>query len=115
MSNLIAAWQIVTKEPDAVAQFYSKLFGWKITAANALGYREVKASDAGIDGGIWPSPPGGGNLVQLFVGVDDVARCVEKAVSLGATVIVPRTELPDGDVMAILLDSAGISFGLKQN
>lgn len=115
MTNPIAAWQIVTKEPDAVAQFYSKLFGWKITTANALGYREVKTGEAGIDGGIWPSPPGGGNIVQLFVSVDDVASCVKKAVVLGAKVIIPRTELPDGDVMAILLDNAGISFGLKQS
>jgi predicted enzyme related to lactoylglutathione lyase len=31
---------------------------------------------------------------------------------LGATVIVPATTLPDGDVMAILLDPAGLTFGV---
>jgi predicted enzyme related to lactoylglutathione lyase len=33
---------------------------------------------------------------------------------LGATVIVPPTTLPDGDMMAILLDPAGLTFGVMR-
>ena len=81
--------------------------------SNALGYREVDTQNArGINGGVWPSPPEGHNLVQLFVEVDDVDAYIEKAKKLGATVIVPKSELPDGDALAIVLDPAGLSFGL---
>ena len=115
MADPVVRWQIIAKEPEAVTRFYGSLFDWKVDKSNALGYREVKSSNGhGIDGGVWPSPPDGQNMVQLFVEVDDVERTVTKATSLGAKVIVPRTALPDGDVMAILLDPAGLSFGVMQ-
>jgi len=61
---------------------------------------------------VWPSPPEGHNLVQLFVEVDDIDASLAKATSLGATIIVPKSELPDGDALAIVLDPAGLSFGM---
>ena len=113
MGNPVIQWQIVAKEPEAVTRFYSSMFGWKVATNNALGYRMVDTDNArGINGGVWPSPPEGHNLVQLFVEVDDVDRFVTKAQSLGATVIVPPSELPDGDALAIVLDPAGLSFGI---
>jgi uncharacterized protein len=113
VGNPVVQWQIVAKDPEAVTRFYSALFGWTINASNALGYRVVETGNGrGIDGGVWPSPPEGHNLVQLFVEVDDIDAALAKATSLGATVIVPRSELPDGDALAIVLDPAGLSFGI---
>jgi predicted enzyme related to lactoylglutathione lyase len=109
----VVQWQIVAKDPDACARFYAAMFGWKVRADNALGYRSVDtASGRGINGGVWPSPPEGHNLVQLFVEVDDVDPYIAKAVSLGATIVVPKTELPDGDALAIVVDPSGLSFGI---
>ena len=80
---------------------------------NALGYRVVDTGNGrGINGGVWPSPPEGHNLVQLFVEVDDIDAALAKATTLGATVIVPKSELPDGDALAIVLAPAGLSFGM---
>ena len=113
MANPVMQWQIVAKDPDAVASFYTKLFGWKVQTSNALGYRQISTgSDRGIDGGVWPAPPGAPSLVQLYVEVENIDASIEKAVSLGAKVIVPRSVLPDGDAMAVVLDPAGLSFGL---
>ena len=113
MSNSVAQWQIVTKDPDKLANFYGKLFGWKITTNNSLGYREVDGG--GIRGGIWPSPAEGHNFVQLFISVDDLERSVKNAAGLGAKVIVPPTALPDGDSIAILHDPAGIPFAMMKS
>jgi len=52
--------------------------------------------------------------VQLFVEVDDVAAQLNRAVALGAKVLVPRTALPDGDDVALLVDPARFSFGMVQ-
>jgi predicted enzyme related to lactoylglutathione lyase len=113
VGNPVVQWQIVAKEPEKVVKFYAGLFGWKVNVNNALGYRAIDTnSGRGIDGGVWPSPPEGHSLVQLFMEVDDVEAYVAKAVALGASVIVPNSELPDGDALAILLDPAGLSFGL---
>ncbi|HVR41420.1 MAG TPA: VOC family protein [Thermoanaerobaculia bacterium] len=113
MGNPVVQWQIVAREPDKVASFYAKVFDWQVRTDNALGYRQfVSGSDRGIPGGVWPSPPEGHNMLQLFIEVDDVDAAIAKATGHGATVIIPKSQLPDGDEMAILLDPAGLSFGL---
>ncbi len=111
MSSPVIRWQIVTPEPARVADFYGRVFGWNITQDNSLGYREV-STHGGIDGGIWPAPPGQQGFVQLFVEVPDIDACLTAATAAGASVLIPRTVLPDGDVMALLLDPTGVSVGV---
>ena len=110
----VLQWQLVAADPDRLATFYGRLFGWTITNQNALGYRQV-STGAGLGGGMWPAPPGAPSFVQLFVGVADVAAAVAQAQTLGATVIVPVTTLPDGDVMAVLADPCGVTFGVMKD
>lgn len=115
MPNPVVRWQIVSPEPDKSANFYQKLFDWTLTQANAMGYRELKTgpnSSAPVDGGVWPAPPGQPGFVQLFIDVADVDSSIEKAMKLGAKVIVPKSILPDGDTMAVLLDPTGMPFGV---
>lgn len=113
MGNPVIQWQLVTKNPDSSAKFYGALFDWEMNRNNLLGYQTVDTgSEVGISGGIWPAPPTATPFVQIFMQVDDCAAYVERAVELGAHVIVPPQVLPDGDQMAILHDPQGVSFGL---
>jgi predicted enzyme related to lactoylglutathione lyase len=106
-------WQILAKEPEKVAAFYTKLFAWDVNTNNALNYRMIDTgSERGINGGIWPAPPQGHSMVSLYVEVDDVDGYLARATKLGGTVIIPRQCLPDGDEMAVLLDVEGIPVGL---
>ena len=115
MANPVAEFQIIATDPDATALFYQQLFGWTVDAHNALGYRRIATgSSEGAQGGIWPAPPQAPTFVQLFITVDDVASCVQQAESLGAKVLIPPTTLPDGDVMAVLHDPQGMSFGIAR-
>ena len=114
MSDPVLQWQIVTANPDALLAFYRKLFGWTVSSANAMGYREVDTGSEGMRGGVWPAPPDAASFIQLFVGVADVDASIAKAVELGAQVIVPPTALPDGDTMAVLRDPSGLTFGLMR-
>ncbi|GAB4147670.1 MAG: hypothetical protein Tsb009_20950 [Planctomycetaceae bacterium] len=116
MSQPVTQFQIIAKAPDQAAEFYGNLFGWTIDDSNAMGYRVIQTgSKEGIQGGIWPSPPEGHAMVQLFVKVEDVKSAVEKAKQLGANVIIEPQVLPDGDEMAVILDPEGITFGLVKN
>lgn len=115
MSAPVLQWQIVATNPDALLEFYRRLFGWQVSSANAMGYRQVDTGPGGMPGGVWPAPPGAGNFVQLFVGVSDVEGSLAKAVALGAKVIVPPTVLPDGDTMAVLSDPSGLTVGLMRS
>jgi uncharacterized protein len=113
MSNPIVRWQILSPEPAKSAAFYEKLFDWKLSRTNELGYRELSSGVNGsIDGGIWPAPPAERSFVQLFIEVDDIDASVARAMKLGAQVLVPKSALPDGDVMAVLQDPTGLSFGV---
>jgi predicted enzyme related to lactoylglutathione lyase len=113
MTASVAHWQILTADPERVASFYGDLFGWSVSAANAMGYRELgSAGDGGIDGGIWPAPPGATESVQVYVAVDDIEASLERIQRLGGSVLMEKQVLPDGDAMALALDPLGRSFGL---
>lgn len=112
MSHPVVRWQIISPDPDATSRFFQKLFDWQASHDNPLGYRELKAGDGGIDGGVWPSPPGERAFAQFFVAVPDVEAHVARATSLGAKVLVPPSALPDGDVMAVLQDPLGLPFAV---
>ncbi len=108
----VRKFQILARDPDATAAFYQRLFGWTVHRANALGYREVSTGPDGIEGGIWPTPPEGKPLVQLFIEATELEDTVERAHGLGAQVIVPPQALPEGDALAILADPEGRPFAV---
>ena len=114
MGQPVVQFQILARNPDVLTAFYAELFGWEVDSNNAMGYRTVDTgSDRGMRGGVWPIGPTGGHpLVQLFVEVDDVPASAAQAAQLGGQVIIPPQVLPDGDEMAIVMDTEGLSFGL---
>ena len=113
MPNPVIHWQMLTKDPAGSASFYQDVFAWSVSDDNALGYKTVTTgAGAGIDGGFWPLPPEGHQMVQLFIQVDDMAAYCERATAAGAQTIIPPQKLPDGDEMAVLLDPQGFPFGL---
>jgi predicted enzyme related to lactoylglutathione lyase len=111
MTNAVMHWQMLSADPNKAAAFYGQLFGWHVSAANGLGYREVKTGGS-IDGGIWPAPAGAAEAVQIYIQVDDIDAALARAIELGGSVIMPKQTLPDGDAMALALDPLGRSFGL---
>ena len=112
MNNPVVRWQVLSPDPEASARFFTQLFGWQVNRDNPLGYREVRAGEGGIDGGVWPAPEGARPFVQLYVRVADIDEMISKATSLGATVIVPKAVLPEGDAMAVLVDPQGLPIAI---
>jgi predicted enzyme related to lactoylglutathione lyase len=113
VSNPVVHWQLITRDPESTSRFYAELFDWKISAQNQLGYRTVQTGTGkGIDGGIWPAPPNGSEIVQLYVEVEDIDSMLARLEQLGGRVLMPKQMLPDGDAMALALDPAGRPFGL---
>jgi predicted enzyme related to lactoylglutathione lyase len=113
MTSPVVHWQFLSADPDRTAAFYQQMFGWSVSSANGMGYRSVtSSSDRGINGGIWPAPPGAPESVQLYVEVEDIDSALARLQELGGAVIMPKQLLPDGDAMALALDPFGRSFGL---
>lgn len=113
MGAPVVRWQIISPRPEDVSRFYGAVFGWTESRANALGYRELNTGSAdGIHGGVWPAPPDAPTFVQLFVQVDDIDVTIRAVVANGGSVLVPKSVLPDGEVMAVVRDPLGTSVGL---
>ena len=113
MGNPVTQWQVITRDPGKHSEFYATVFGWKVNADNPLGYRMVEpGSDKGIPGGFWPAPPEAQAFVQLFIEVTDIQDAVRRVSENGGTVLIPPQTLPQGEQMAILRDTMGMSFGV---
>lgn len=109
----VVSWQVISPDPDASSRFLGRLFGWTTSRDNQLGYREVRAGDQGIHGGIWPAPPTVTPFVQLFIEVADIDACLAQAVELGAKVLIPKSVLPEGGAMAVIHDPLGLPIALQ--
>ena len=113
MGQPVMYWQILSKQPAKLADFYASIFGWNIWPPDALGSRAVETgSPEGVSGGIWQIPPEAHSMVQLFIRVDDVTAYVLRVEAAGGKVIFPPQLIPSGDEVSILQDPEGIPFGI---
>ena len=112
MSNPVVHFEIMGNQTAKLASFYSALFGWKVDTNNPMNYGLVDTGGgAGIPGGIGDEPDGS-NRVTVYVQVDDLQKYLDDAVSQGATVRMPPTEIPGAVTMAMFSDPAGNVIGM---
>ncbi len=96
-------------------EFYSSLFDWQIKVGEEIEYDMVttraKDDPVGIDGGL-TGADGDPNMVTFYVQVDDIDASLQKAVDLGATVIVPVMTIPKSVTFALFADPQGNCIGM---
>jgi predicted enzyme related to lactoylglutathione lyase len=67
----------------------------------------------GTGGGMMKHPmPGAPSAWLAYVGVDDVAAATAQAKSLGATILMEKTEVPGMGWFTVLLDPTGAALAL---
>jgi predicted enzyme related to lactoylglutathione lyase len=115
MGNPVVHWELMSKDPAKVADFYAKLFDWKVKHIPELNYRMVETgSEIGINGGIvkpdregpWP-----GNMV-LYIAVEDLAAYRKKIVAAGGKIHVEEQEVPGMGTLSLFTDPEGRMMGL---
>lgn len=113
MGAPIVHWEIMTKNPAKVFEFYKSLFGWKINIAQEMNYGLVlTGSKRGIDGGIGSTRGDEPGFSTIYAEVNDPQEALDRAVSLGATVVTPVTEIPKTVTFARFKDPDGNIFGI---
>jgi uncharacterized protein len=118
MGNPVVHWELMSKDPARISDFYARIFGWKVQHRPELNYRIVetgaKGEMPGINGGIvkpdregpWP-----GN--QLFyVLVDDLAAYCRKIEAAGGKIHVEEQEIPGMGWLSLFTDPEGRMNGL---
>jgi uncharacterized protein len=112
MGAAVTHFEIISRNGEAMKSFYAKLFGWAIDSSNPMNYGLVKGEGKGIGGGI-ASPEGGSEgYVAIYAEVPDPQATLDLAVSLGGTVIVPVTEIPNMVTFALFADPDGNKMGI---
>ena len=112
MPNPVTHFEIIGKDGKKLQQFYADLFGWSVDAANPMDYGMVAAQDGhGIGGGIAQAQEGQ-SYVTVYVEVDDPQAYLDKAVSLGARVLMPVSEVPGSVTIAQFADPDGNLIGI---
>jgi len=115
MGRPVVHWELLSKEPAKVADFYEKLFGWKIQHIPEMNYRLVETGgQGGINGGImrpqhdgpWP-----GNMC-FYIDVDDLAAYRKRIVAAGGKIRVEEQDVPGMGALTLFTDPEGRMMGL---
>ncbi len=109
--------ELQTRKVDAAVGFYSKLFAWsaKRSKAGAHEYFEIFRSNEDPAGGMMEIQKEWGDVPAhwlAYFAVDDCNAQAEKAKSLGATLLVPPTDIPGVGRFAIVQDPQGAVFSI---
>ena len=106
-------WEIQSKMPEKLHDFYSDVFGWSIDANNPMKYGMVESKGAdGINGGIGGSESPSAEVL-VYVGVPSIDDVLEKIMSSGGRTLMPRTDIGPV-IMAIFQDPEGNTMGLVE-
>ena len=114
MANPVVHFEVTGKDLAKLKSFYSELFDWKTQEHPELGYVIVEKEGEGIAGGIGQAPDGGSGHVTFYVGTDDPQATLDKAVTLGGSIVMPVTELPMV-TLALFTDPEGHLIGIVKN
>jgi predicted enzyme related to lactoylglutathione lyase len=123
MNHLFAWYELMTTDLDAAAGFYGKVLGWQAMPAPGapagMDYRLLALPGAPPSAGLMALPEAARAMGVPpnwlgYVAVESAAAALAKAVALGATAVVPVTEIPEMCRFACIMDPQGAALGFME-
>ena len=115
MENTVIHWEIGSRDPERLTEFYTELFGWRIEKHPAMEYRVVYTQNKqGINGGIAPVDAEMSPFLTFYVVVKDLDLTLIKAQEMGAKTVFPPTPIPGVGTFARIADPQGFVVGAIQ-
>jgi predicted enzyme related to lactoylglutathione lyase len=108
MTHAVVRFEIRGDDDRSLATFYEGLFGWTVLgkAANRI---SIDTRGGGINGAIGKSSQ---PWASFCVETDDPQATLDRAIALGASAVMPVTEVDSTTTMAMFHDLDGLSVGL---
>ena len=119
MANPVVHFEILTKNPERLRDFYGRVFGWNIKgpvpgAGPGVRYLLVEKEGEGIAGGIGSTPDGYDGHVTLYIGVANLEQALADVEKLGGSRMMGPEQVPDGPRIALFRDPESNVIGLVQ-
>ena len=115
MPNPMVHWELNADDAGQAQEFYRGLFGWTVDASNPMSYGLAQSETGrGADGGIHHDDTASRGFM-IYVEVDDLQAYLDKAVSLGGSVVTPVTVIPGMVTLAQFTDPQGNLVGLVKS
>jgi predicted enzyme related to lactoylglutathione lyase len=115
MGRPVVHWELMSKDPAKLSDFYAKIFDWKVEHIPEMNYRTVDTGgEGGINGGIFKPDregPWPGNMT-FYIGVDDLAAYRKRIVAAGGKIHVEEQEVPGMGALSLFSDPEGRLMGL---
>jgi len=107
-------WELWSKDPERISEFYRQVFDWEIRHIPEMNYRLVETGGTGgINGGImqpqegpWP-----GNMA-FYINVDDLDAYAKKIEQAGGKIIVDKMAIPGIGYLSLFEDPDGRVLGM---
>lgn len=113
--NRFVWYELATTDTEAAKAFYTSVMGWSVAKAEAPGssYRLFTAGGAPV-AGLMELPEQAGVDPQWlgYVGVGDVDSAAGLAASLGGSILVPPTDVPNVSRFSVIADSQKAALAL---
>ncbi len=111
---------LMTSDTKKASEFYGSLLGWKTLAheVDNITYTMFKLGEKDIGGMMQITSDQMGKVPShwtSYINVDDLDAMVNKAKSLGATIVVPATQVSDYGRFAVIKDPTGAQISLWQS
>lgn len=91
----IGWFELYVNDFEKSIDFYTKLFGWgfNLSQSTSVIYWNIFTGDGSIGGGLMKKavPEHSGQSVVLYVETDDIKATLDKAVSLGGSIVMSKT------------------------
>ena len=111
MGRPVVHFEIGCRDLKKTSAFYADLFDWTMQPEQ-ISTLISTGSDQGIQGHITSLGHEPHNYCNVYVQVDDLQACLDRAVELGGKTLIPPTEIPGKGRFAWLADPEGTTVGL---
>jgi predicted enzyme related to lactoylglutathione lyase len=114
MGQPVVHWELWSKNPGKLSDFYEKVFSWNIRHIPEMNYNMVETGGGGgINGGImtpqegpWP-----GNMA-FYIDVDDLDAYGRKVEEAGGKIVVDKIDVPGMGQFSLFEDPDGRVLGM---
>jgi uncharacterized protein len=117
MKSTLTHFEIYGPVPETLVEFYQNVFGWQVEEMPGLNYWRIQigaTETKPLHGGLTYSAIPDLNGFLLYVNVASMDETVAKILTMGGSIVRPKTAVPRTAWVTIVADPAKNIFGIWQ-